>query len=81
VFNWRRYSTDWHGSNCRKIGDENKALLELFEVGKSKLDQFRVKIEALIANSSSQKFVAPRYGTSEVNISRWRKKQGLNKEG
>jgi len=49
-------------------------------VGKSKLDQFRVEIEALIANGSSQKFVAQRYGTSEVNVSRWMKKHGLKKK-
>lgn len=50
-------------------------------VGKSKLDQFRPEIEALIANGSSQKFVAERYGTSEVNVSRWMKKHGLKKRG
>ena len=49
-------------------------------VGKSKLDQYRVEIEALIANGSSQKFVAQRYGTSEVNVSRWMKKHGLKKK-
>lgn len=48
-------------------------------VGKSKLDQFRPEIEALIANGSSQKYVAQRYGTSEVNVSRWMKKHGLKR--
>lgn len=50
-------------------------------VGKSKLNQFKPEIEALIANSSTQKFVAQRYGTSEVNISRWIEKHGLKKKG
>ena len=48
-------------------------------VGKSKLDQYRVEIEALISNGSSQKFIAQRYGTSEVNVSRWMKKHGMKK--
>jgi DNA invertase Pin-like site-specific DNA recombinase len=46
-------------------------------VGKSKLDPYRPEIEALLANGSTQKFIARRYGTSEVNLSRWLKKRGL----
>jgi DNA invertase Pin-like site-specific DNA recombinase len=46
-------------------------------VGKSKLDPYRPEIEALLANGSTQKFIAKRYGTSEVNLSRWMKKRGL----
>lgn len=49
-------------------------------VGKSKMDQFKVEIEALTANGSSQKFVAQRYGTSECNISRWMKQHGLKRK-
>ncbi len=49
-------------------------------VGKSKLDQFRPEIEALLATGSSQKYVAQRYSTSEVNVSRWMKKHGLKKK-
>lgn len=36
--------------------------------GKSKLDKYRPEIEALLATGSSQKFIANRYGTSEVNL-------------
>jgi len=43
-------------------------------VGKSKLDPYRPEIEALLANGSTQKFIARRYGTTEANLSRWLKK-------
>jgi DNA invertase Pin-like site-specific DNA recombinase len=43
-------------------------------VGKSKLDLYRPEIEALLANGSTQKFVAKRYNTTEANLSRWIKK-------
>jgi DNA invertase Pin-like site-specific DNA recombinase len=46
-------------------------------VGKSKLDPYRPEIEALLANGSTQKFIAQRYGTTEANLSRWMKKHGL----
>jgi DNA invertase Pin-like site-specific DNA recombinase len=46
-------------------------------VGKSKLDPFRPEIEALIANGSTQKFIAQRYETTEANLSRCLEKQGL----
>lgn len=42
--------------------------------GKSKLDQYRPEIEALLANGSTQKFVAKRYGVTEATLSRWRKR-------
>ena len=47
--------------------------------GKSKLDQFRPEIEGLLANGSTQKFVANRYGTTEANLSRWLRKHRLNR--
>lgn len=46
-------------------------------VGKSKLDEFRPEIEALLANGSTQKFIAQRYGTTQANLSRWLKKHNL----
>ena len=49
-------------------------------VGKSKLDEFRPEIEALLANGSTQKFIAQRYGTTEANLSRWLKRQKLRRE-
>lgn len=47
--------------------------------GKSKLDQFRPEIEALLANGSTQRFIANRYDTTEANLSRWMKKHNLRK--
>lgn len=48
--------------------------------GKSKLDQFRPEIEALLANGSTQKFIAKRYGTTEANFSNWAKRHGLKSQ-
>jgi len=45
--------------------------------GKSKLDPFRPEIEGLLANGSTQKFVAVRYHTTEANLHNWLKKRGL----
>jgi DNA invertase Pin-like site-specific DNA recombinase len=45
--------------------------------GKSKLDPFRPEIEALLANGSTQKFIAARYGTTEANLHNWLKKNNL----
>jgi DNA invertase Pin-like site-specific DNA recombinase len=47
--------------------------------GKSKLDQYRPEIEALLAHGSTQKFIANRYGTTEANFSRWLKIHGLRR--
>ena len=47
--------------------------------GKSKLDKYRPEIEAFLANGSSQKFIARRYGTTEANLHHWMKKHGLKK--
>jgi len=47
-------------------------------VGKSKLDEFKEEIVALLRNGSSKKFVADRYGTSQVNLYNWLKKNNLN---
>lgn len=46
-------------------------------VGKSKIDQYRPEIEALLTNGSKQKFIAKRYGTTEANLSRWIKRHHL----
>jgi DNA invertase Pin-like site-specific DNA recombinase len=45
--------------------------------GKSKLDAFRPEIEGLLANGSTQKFIAQRYHTTEANLHNWLKKHGL----
>ena len=39
--------------------------------GTSRLDQYRPEIKALIANGSTKRFIADRYGTSEANLYRW----------
>lgn len=48
-------------------------------LGKSKLDKFRPEIEALLANGSTQKFIANRYGTTQANLHHWIKKHGIKK--
>ena len=45
--------------------------------GKSKLDAYRPEIESLLANGSTQKFIARRYHTTEANLHNWLKKHGL----
>ena len=47
--------------------------------GKSKLDVYKVEIEALINNGSTQKFIANRYGATESTLSNWIKKNGIVK--
>jgi DNA invertase Pin-like site-specific DNA recombinase len=48
-------------------------------VGKSRLDQYRIEIEALLINGSTQVFIAKRYGTSKENLNHWMKQHGLTK--
>ncbi len=48
--------------------------------GKSKLDPFQPEIEALLANGSTQKFIARRYGTTESNLHNWLKKRRLKRD-
>ena len=45
--------------------------------GKSKLDPYQPEIQALLANGSTQKFIAKRYGTTGGNLHNWLKKRGL----
>lgn len=47
--------------------------------GKSKLDIYKPEIEALLANGSTQKFIANRYNTTEANLYNWLKKHNLKK--
>ena len=46
--------------------------------GKSKLDQFKPEIEALLKNGSSKTFIAKRYKTSLPNLYKWLKKHELS---
>ncbi|TAL67464.1 MAG: resolvase [Bacteroidetes bacterium] len=45
--------------------------------GSSKLDEFKVEIEALLNNGSSKRFIAKRYGITEQGLFHWLRK---NKE-
>jgi DNA invertase Pin-like site-specific DNA recombinase len=47
--------------------------------GKSKLDPYQLEITALLANGSTQKFIAKRYGTTAGNLHNWLKKRGLKR--
>lgn len=47
--------------------------------GKSKLDKYRPEIEALLANGSTQRFIASRYGTTESNLCNWMKKRKITR--
>lgn len=47
--------------------------------GRSKLDKYKPEIEALLANGSTQKFIANRYGTTQGNLINWMKKNSIKK--
>ena len=47
--------------------------------GKSKLDKYRPEIEALLANGSTQRFIAQRYNTTEANLFNWIKKHNIKR--
>jgi DNA invertase Pin-like site-specific DNA recombinase len=46
--------------------------------GKSKLDQYRPEIEALLKNGATKSYVAKRYGTTQVNLYNWLKKNKID---
>jgi DNA invertase Pin-like site-specific DNA recombinase len=48
--------------------------------GKSKLDEHRPEIEALLETGSTQRYIASRFNTTESNLSRWMKKHGLKRK-
>lgn len=48
-------------------------------VGKSKLDQHRVEIEALLNNGTTKTWIANRYETTIANLSRWMEKHGIER--
>jgi DNA invertase Pin-like site-specific DNA recombinase len=47
--------------------------------GKSKLDQYRPEIEALLKNGSTQRYIAKRYKCSEANLTNWLKKNRIDR--
>ena len=46
--------------------------------GKSKLDEYKEEIVALLRNGSTKAFVADRYGTSQVNLYNWLNKNNID---
>lgn len=46
--------------------------------GKSKLDDHKVEIEALLKNGSTKKFIADRYKTTTANLINWLKRNEIN---
>ncbi|MFC1876234.1 recombinase family protein [Thermodesulfobacteriota bacterium] len=46
--------------------------------GKSKLDKYKVEIEALLKNGSTKLFIAKRYKTTPANLYNWLKKNNIN---
>ncbi len=47
--------------------------------GKSKLDAYRIEIEALLNNGSTQKFIANKYNVTEPTLCNWIKKNNIKK--
>ena len=47
--------------------------------GKSRLDQYRPEIEALLKNGSSQAYISKRYKTTPANLYNWIKKNKIDK--
>jgi len=47
--------------------------------GKSKLDAFRIEIEALLNNGSTQKFIANKYNVTGPTMCNWIKKNNIKK--
>jgi DNA invertase Pin-like site-specific DNA recombinase len=47
--------------------------------GRSKLDQYRPEIEALLKNGSTLKFIAKRYRSSEANLLNWLRKNRIDR--
>ena len=46
--------------------------------GKSKLDPYKVEIEALLKNGSTKRFIAKRYNSTPANLFNWLKKNKIN---
>ena len=46
--------------------------------GRPKLDEYKEEINTLLKNGSSKKFVANRYGSSQVNLYNWIRKNNID---
>ncbi len=49
------------------------------KIGKSKLDPFRLEIESLLANGTTEAFIARRYNSTPANLCLWMKKHRIKK--
>jgi DNA invertase Pin-like site-specific DNA recombinase len=58
--------------------DSGKKLGRPAGTGKSKLDTYKVEIEALLKNGSTKKFIANRYNSTPANLFNWLKKNNIN---
>jgi DNA invertase Pin-like site-specific DNA recombinase len=47
--------------------------------GKSRLDQYKPEIEALLNNGSKKVFISQRYGVTPATLTHWLKRDGLDK--
>ncbi len=47
--------------------------------GRSKLDQYRAEIEALLKTGSTLKYIARRFGSSEANLINWLSKNNIDR--
>jgi len=45
--------------------------------GKSKLDKYKLEIDALLKNGSTKRFIAQRYNSTPANLHNWLKKNNL----
>jgi DNA invertase Pin-like site-specific DNA recombinase len=65
------------GLQTRK--DNGKKLGRPKGSGKSKLDAYKVEIEALLRNGSTKKIIAARYNSTPANLHNWMKKNNITK--
>ena len=61
----------------RRAKEKGKQLGRPKGSGKSKLDEFKPEIEALLKNGSSKTFISKRYGTSLTNFYKWMRKHHM----
>lgn len=62
----------------RRAKEKGKQLGRPKGSGKSKLDEFKSEIEALLKNGSSKTFISKRYGTSLTNFYKWMSKHNIS---
>ncbi|GAB2566845.1 recombinase family protein [Spirosoma areae] len=70
-----RLTSERTKAGLRRARAEGKQLGRPTGPGKSKLDEKAVEIRSLLANGSTKKFIAGRYGCSESTLHEWIKKK------